>query len=78
MRLPRASKPQKLQHILVENRHVLVKAQPRDDDVMKAPDFAPDSDDGDYGESDYSKVKSKINAFLFFRLLKFLFRSLIA
>ena len=57
LRLPKAIKPPKLQHVLVGDKkrrrrfHDLVKAQPRDNDVMKAPDFPDDSDDYDYGDS---------------------------
>ncbi len=48
MRLPKARHPPKLQHILTKKRrHDLVKAGPRDDDVMQAPDF-PDDSDYDY------------------------------
>lgn len=57
VRLPRASKPPKLQHILKNNKmrsHDLVKAIPRDDGLLRAPDF--DSDYDDYDESDYAKV----------------------
>ena len=37
LKLPKAKKPPKLQHILVKRRHNLVKAVPRDDGIMKAP-----------------------------------------
>jgi len=44
----RPQKPPKLQHVLKNGKgHELVKAVPRDEDVMDAPDFS------DYGE-DYS------------------------
>ena len=56
MTLPKALHPPKLQHILVSRQHNLVKAQPRDDDTMKAPaDF--DDTDYDYGGSNYSALK---------------------
>lgn len=60
-RLPRATKPPKLQHVLSNHQHDLVKALPRDDDTMKAPDFESD-DDYYYGgdNSDYSKVAESI------------------
>ncbi len=46
--LPRVTLPPKLQHILDENRqHNLVKFQPRDESVLRAPDF-PDESDYDY------------------------------
>ena len=58
LKLPKANRPPKLQHVLANGgRHDLVKATPRDEDVMKAPDF---EDDYDYGESDYSKVAESI------------------
>ena len=46
--LPRAIHPPKLQHNLVRRQHNLIKAQPRDDDVMRAP---ADFEDSDYGPS---------------------------
>ena len=56
MKLPKALKPPKLQHVLTNRRqHDLVKAIPRHDEAMKAPDFPNETDD--YGGSNYSTLK---------------------
>lgn len=48
LRLPKPLKPPKLQHVLIKKRHDLVKAGPRDDGILRAPDFDSDTDDYDY------------------------------
>ncbi len=54
VRLPRVTLPPKLQHILdEERRHNLVKFEPRDDGVMRAPDF-PNNNNSDNDYYDYS------------------------